>query len=71
MKFRISNSKTGFCKVFRGLKSDVSPAIAGIRIYHNYIREHMALNNDTPADRAGIIIQGDDKWMTIIENASQ
>jgi len=58
-------------KVFRGLKKDDSPAIAGIQLYHNYIRPHMGLNNETPADRAGIIINGDNKWLTLIQNASR
>ena len=31
----------------------------------------MSLNGDTPADRSGIIIEGNNKWKTIIENASQ
>jgi len=57
-------------KVFRGLKKDDSPAITGIKLYHNYIRPHMSLNGDTPADRAGIEIKGDNKWLTIIQNAS-
>ena len=57
-------------KVFRGLKKDDSPAIAGIRLHHNYVRPHMGLGGDTPADRAGIEIRGNDKWKTIIQNAS-
>ncbi len=57
-------------KTFRGLKKDNSPAITGIQLYHNYIKPHSALNNDTPADRAGIKINGDNKWITIIQNAS-
>jgi len=52
------------------LKKDDSPAITGIKLYHNYIRPHMPLNGDTPADRAGIEIKGDNKWLTIIQNAS-
>lgn len=56
-------------KVFRGLKKDDSIAITGIQLYHNYIREHMSLDGDTPADRAGIIINGNNKWLTIIQNA--
>ena len=35
-------------KVFRGLKKDDSPAIDGIKLYHNYIRPHMSLDGDTP-----------------------
>ena len=58
-------------KVFRGLKKVDSPAIDGIKLYHNYIRPHMGLDGDTPADRAGIEIKGDNKWKTIIQNASQ
>ncbi len=58
-------------KVFRGLKKDDSPAIAGIKLYHNFIKPHMGLDGDTPADRTGIEIKGDNKWKTIIENASK
>ena len=32
-------------KVVRGLKKDDSPMIAGLQVYHNYIRPHMALDN--------------------------
>ena len=58
-------------KVFRGLKIAGSPAITGIQLYHNYIKPHMSLNNDTPADRAGIEVKGENKWLTIIQNASK
>lgn len=57
-------------KVFRGLKKTDSPAITGIKLYHNYIRPHMSLNGQTPADKAGIKIEGENKWVTIIQNAS-
>ena len=57
--------------VFRGLKKADSPVISGIKLYHNYIRSHMGLNGNTPADRAGIQIQGDTKWVTIIQNAAK
>jgi len=57
-------------KMFRGLKKDDSPAITGIKLYHNYIRPHMGLHGDTPALRSGIEIKGDNKWLTIIQNAS-
>lgn len=56
-------------KVVRGIKNIDSPIITGIQIHHNYIRPHQGLNGDTPADRSGIIIQGDNKWKTIIQNA--
>lgn len=31
---------------------------------------HESLNGETPADRAGIRVEGDNKWLTIIQNAS-
>jgi putative transposase len=57
-------------KVVRGLKKDDSPLITGYQIYHNYIRPHMSLDGKTPAEACGIIIQGRDKWKTLIERAS-
>jgi len=42
-----------------------------MQIHHNYIRTHMALNNDTPADRVGIKINGNNKWITLIQNANK
>ncbi|MCJ8306752.1 MAG: hypothetical protein HRU07_06865 [Nitrosopumilus sp.] len=57
--------------MFRGLKKVDSPAITGIQLYHNYIRPHMSLDGDIPASRAGIEIKGDNKWLTIIQNASK
>lgn len=56
-------------KVVRGLKKKDSPLLKGYQLYHNYVRPHMALNGDTPADRCGIAIMGDNKWLTLIQNA--
>ena len=57
-------------KVVRGIKKKDSVIIDGYQLYHNYIREHMSLNGKTPADKAGIIIEGNNKWKTIIENSA-
>ena len=43
----------------------------GYQIYHNYIRPHMSLNGQTPADKTDIIIKGNNKWLTLIQNASE
>lgn len=48
-------------KIFRGLKSADSPILKGYQIFHNYIRPHEGLGGDTPADRVGIRIGGEDK----------
>lgn len=58
-------------KVTRGLKKVDSPLLKGYQIYHNYIREHESLNGQTPAEKCGIKIEGNDKWMTIIQNAKK
>ncbi len=57
-------------KVTRGLKKNDSPMISGYEVYHNYIKPHMGLENKTPAEKAGIQIEGDNKWITIIQNAT-
>jgi len=58
-------------KVMRSLKKDDIPILTGYQIFHNYIRPHMALQNRTPAERAGIKVKGDNKWLTLIQNASR
>jgi hypothetical protein len=57
-------------KVFRGLKKPDTPILAGYQIYHNYVRPHMGLSGKTPADLAGIQVEGHDKWLTLIQNAA-
>jgi hypothetical protein len=46
------------------LKKPEAPNVSGYQIYHNYIRPHEGLNGKTPAEKAGIRIEGQDKWMT-------
>ncbi|HEV2138648.1 MAG TPA: DDE-type integrase/transposase/recombinase [Nitrososphaerales archaeon] len=58
-------------KVMRGLKRTDSPIIKGYQLYHNYFRPHMALKGKTPAEAAGITIEGENKWETVIRNAAE
>jgi transposase-like protein len=58
-------------RVMRGLKRTDTPILKGIQLYHNFIRPHEGLNGDTPADRAGIKVKGENKWLTLIQNASK
>jgi len=55
----------------RSLKKADSPILAGCQIYHNYVRPHMALEGKTPSEAAGVKVEGQDKWLTIIQNASK
>ena len=58
-------------KVMRGLKNPDTPVIPGYQICHNYVRPHEALDGKTPADACGIEVQGKNKWLTLIQNASR
>ncbi len=58
-------------KVMRGLKREDSDVLRGYQIYHNYIRPHEALSGKTPAEACGITVEGDNKWLTLIQNASK
>ena len=39
----------------------------GYQLYHNYFRPHEAFNSKTPAEKCGIIIEGQNKWKAVIE----
>jgi transposase-like protein len=58
-------------KVQRGWKSMKSQLAEGQRIQYNFVKPHMALEGQTPAERAGIKIQGKNKWLTLIQIASK
>jgi hypothetical protein len=55
----------------RTLEKPDSPVLECYEIYHNYIRPHMALKGKTLAEAAGIEVKGQNKWMTLIQNASK
>ena len=56
----------------RGLKSEESAIITGLWLYHNFVRSHLGLEGEmTPGEAAGIIIEGTDKWKTMIQAAAK
>jgi hypothetical protein len=57
-------------KVMRGLKNKNTPILKGYQIYHNYVRPHEGLDGKTPAEACGIKVKGDNKWLTLIQNAN-
>ena len=59
-------------KVARGLKRDDSAIISGLHIYHNFLRPHLGLpERMTPAEAAGIHVEGADKILTLVRAASR
>ena len=57
-------------KTMRSIKRADSPIIDGMRIHHN-TRPQSGLNGISPYDRMGIVIKGDNKWVTLIQNAEK
>ena len=58
-------------KTMRGLKKKSTPILKGMQVYHNFIKPHEGLQGKTPAEACGIQVNGDNKWMTLIQNAAQ
>jgi len=57
-------------KTMRGLKKIDTPILEGYQLFHNYIRPHEGLDGKTPSEACGIKLEGKNKWMTLIQNAS-
>jgi putative transposase len=55
----------------RGPKTEDSPTLKGMQLHRNFIRPHESLDGATPAEAAGIKVEGENKWLTIIQNASR
>jgi putative transposase len=56
-------------KVMRGLKKVDTPILKGYQLFHNYIRPHEGLDGKTPSEACGIKVEGNNKWITLIQNA--
>ena len=54
-------------KVQRGWKSMQTQIAEGQRIQYNFVKPHMALQGQTPAENAGIGIKAKDKWLELIK----
>jgi hypothetical protein len=55
----------------RGLEKVDTPILTGYQIYHDYVRPHEALQGKTPSEAAGITVEGENKWLTLIQNAAK
>jgi transposase-like protein len=58
-------------RVMRTLEKPDTAILVGMQIYHNYVRPHEALEGRTPSEAAGIKVEGENKWLTLIQNASR
>lgn len=57
-------------KVQRGWKSKKSAIAEGMRLQYNFVKPHMALEGKTPAESAGIGVDGSNKWMALLRQAA-
>lgn len=58
-------------KTMRGLKKNDTLVLTGYQLVHNYIRGNEELEGKTPTEACGIKIEGKNKWITLIQNASK
>lgn len=42
-----------------------------LEIYHNFVRPHEGLDGATPAEKAGIKVDGENRWITLIQKAAE
>ena len=54
---------------FGALKTEETPIIEGHRLFYNFIKPHESLNGMTPSEMAGITIEGDNKWLTLMKTS--
>ena len=57
-------------KVFRGLKKMDTAVLDGMRVYYNFLKQHSGIGGMTLAEAPLIEVDGNNKWKTIIQNAS-
>jgi len=45
------------------------PVVTLVRIQYNFIKPHMALDGQTPAETAGLGLKGKNKWINLLDLA--
>jgi hypothetical protein len=53
----------------RGVKIESTPIVEGHRLYYNFIKPHEVLEGRTPSEEAGITIEGDNKWLSLMKTS--
>ena len=65
-----STERSGTERKSCGDKKIDTSILTGYQIFHNYVRPHESLDGKTPAEACGIRVEGENKWITLIQNAS-
>jgi len=55
----------------RGLKQEETPVLEGYQIFQNYVGPHEALEGKTHAEACRIMVKGENKPLTSIQNAAR
>jgi hypothetical protein len=58
-------------RVRRTLEKTDATILSGMQIFHDYIRPHEALRGKAPAKVAGIKVESENKWLTLIQNVAK
>jgi transposase-like protein len=58
-------------KIQRAWKKHTSPIAEGQRIQYNFVKPHMALENQTPAKKAAVEVTGKNKWLDLLTNTER
>ncbi len=48
-----------------------TPLAEGARIHYNFVKPHSALEGQTPAERASVRVEGQDKWFGLLKKAME
>jgi len=46
-----------------------TPLAEGQRLHYNFVKPHAALEGQTPAERAGLVVEGENKWLSLMKAA--
>jgi len=66
---RLNGTLRERAKVQRGWKSMETPISEGQRIHYNFVKPHMAIEGQTPAQTAGIGVNANNKWAELLKRA--
>ena len=70
MMERFNREPGRYMRAARFVPERAAAAMAGrARLFHNFFHRHSGLGGRTPAEAAGILVGGRDRWATLLQNA--